>query len=73
MCSSDLKYLKGVTSECLNESQLRAWLRNAPSQKPMYSDPAKLGPTGGKYRGMPALGLSESDIDKLVAYLLTLK
>ena len=39
----------------------------------MYSDPAKLGPTGGKYRGMPALGLSESDIDKLVAYLLTLK
>ena len=67
------KYLKGVTSECLNESQLRAWLRNAPSQKPMYSDPAKLGPTGGKYRGMPNLGLSEDDIDKLVAYLATLK
>jgi cytochrome c oxidase subunit 2 len=67
------KYLAGVSEDCLNESQLRAWLRNAPSQKPMYADPAKLGPTGGKYRGMPALGLSEDDIDKLIAYLLTLK
>ena len=66
-------YLKGVTADCLNETQLRAWLRNAPAVKPMYADPAKLGPTGGKYRGMPALGLSEDDIDKLVAYLLTLK
>ena len=67
------KYLAGVSEDCLNATQLRAWLRNAPSQKPMYADPAKLGPTGGKYRGMPALGLSEADIDKLVAYLLTLK
>jgi hypothetical protein len=41
--------------------------------KPMYSDPAKLKPTGGKYRGMPNLNLTEDDIDKLVAYLLTLK
>ena len=67
------KYLDGVSEDCLNATQLRAWLRNAPAQKPMYADPAKLGPTGGKYRGMPALGLSENDIDKLVAYLLTLK
>jgi cytochrome c oxidase subunit 2 len=67
------KYLKGVNADCLNETALRAWLRNAPAVKPMYADPAKLGPTGGKYRGMPALGLSENDIDKLVAYLLTLK
>ena len=67
------KYLEGVTEDCLNATQLRAWLRNAPAQKPMYADPAKLGKTGGKYRGMPALGLSENDIDKLVAYLLTLK
>jgi hypothetical protein len=29
--------------------------------------------SGGKYRGMPNLGLTETDIDKLVAYLLTLK
>jgi cytochrome c oxidase subunit 2 len=67
------KYLAGVSEDCLNATDLRAWLRNAPAMKPMYADPTKLGPTDGKYRGMPALGLSESDIDKLVAYLLTLK
>ena len=67
------KYLAGVSEECLNQNDLRAWLRNAPAMKPMYADPAKLGASGGKYRGMPNLGLSEDDIDKLVAYLLTLK
>ena len=67
------RYLRGVTKDCLNERDLRAWLRNAPAMKPMYADPAKLGPTNGKYRGMPNLGLTEDDIDKLVAYLLTLK
>ena len=67
------KYLAGVSEECLNATDLRAWLRNAPAMKPMYADPTKLGATDGKYRGMPALGLSETDIDKLVAYLLTLK
>ena len=67
------KYLKGVTEECLNEKTLRAWLRNAPAMKPMYADPAKLEKTNGLYRGMPNLGLTEDDIDKLVAYLLTLK
>ena len=67
------KYLTGVTEDCLNETDLRAWLRNAPAMKPMYADPAKLGISEGKYRGMPNLGLSEDDIDKLVAYLLTLK
>ncbi len=67
------KYLTGVTTDCLNEKNLRAWLRNAPAMKPMYSDPTKLAKTGGKYRGMPNLGLSEDDIDKVVAYLSTLK
>ena len=67
------KYLEGVTEECLNQNDLRAWLRNAPAMKPMYADPTKLGPSDGKYRGMPNLGLTEDDIDKLVAYLLTLK
>jgi hypothetical protein len=67
------KYLSGVSEPCLNATALRAWLRNAPAMKPMYSDPTKLGPSGGKYRGMPNLGLTETDIDKLVAYLLTLK
>jgi hypothetical protein len=41
--------------------------------KPMYADPAKLEPSNGLYRGMPNLGLTEDDIDKLVAYLVTLK
>ncbi len=67
------KYLQGVTSECLNQNDLRSWLRNAPAMKPMYADPTKLEPTNGKYRGMPYLGLTEDDIDKLVAYLSTLK
>ena len=67
------KYLAGVSEECLNQTDLRSWLRNAPAMKPMYADPTKLTPTNGKYRGMPYLGLSEDDIDKLVAYLSTLK
>jgi cytochrome c oxidase subunit II len=67
------KYLAGVSEPCLNQTDLRGWLRNAPGVKPMYANPALLADTGGKYRGMPNLGLSESDIEKLVAYLLTLK
>jgi len=67
------KYLAGVSEECLSEKTLRAWLRNAPAMKPMYADPTKLEKTNGLYRGMPNLGLTEDDIDKLVAYLLTLK
>jgi cytochrome c oxidase subunit 2 len=41
--------------------------------KPMYAEPNLLEPSDGKYRGMPYLALTEDDIDKLVAYLLTLK
>jgi len=67
------KYLAGVTEDCLNTTDLRAWLRNAPVMKPMYANPDKLEPTDGKYRGMPNLNLTEDDIDKLVAYLLTLR
>ena len=67
------KYLAGVSEDCLNQSDLRGWLRNAPEMKPMYANPALLESTGGKYRGMPNLGLTETDIEKLVAYLLTLK
>ncbi|MDG2428622.1 MAG: cytochrome c oxidase subunit II [Acidimicrobiales bacterium] len=47
----------------LNRPQLEAWLRNAPAEKPAYAE--------GR-RGMPALGLSEDQIDDVVAYLLTL-
>jgi len=67
------KYLAGVTEECLNQKDLRAWLRNAPEVKPMYANPADLAISNGKYRGMPYLALSEDDINKLVPYLLTLK
>ena len=66
-------YLEGVTPECLNQVDLREWLRNAPGKKPMYADPDKLEATDGKYRGMPNLGLSEDQIDQLVAYLLERK
>jgi hypothetical protein len=64
-------YLAGTSAQCLNDSDLAAWLRDAPDRKPMYSDPAKT--IDGKFRGMPALGLSESQIDQLIAYLTTLK
>jgi len=67
------KYLAGVSAECLNQKDLREWLRNAPEKKPMYADPTKLQETNGKYRGMPALGLTEDQIDALVAYLLERK
>ena len=67
------KYLEGVTDECLNEVDLREWLRNAPAKKPMYADPEKLEETDGLYRGMPYLALSEDQIDDLIAYLLERK
>ena len=47
----------------LDRTQLEAWLRNAPAEKPAYAE--------GR-RGMPAMGLSEGQIDDVVAYLQTL-
>jgi cytochrome c oxidase subunit 2 len=67
------RYLEGVTPECLNEVDLREWLRNAPEKKPMYTNPEKLAETDGKTRGMPYLALSEDQIDQIVAYLLERK
>ena len=58
---------------CFNEGELRSWLRNAPAKKPMFADPTKLQSTGGRYRGMPNLNLSEAQIDQLIAYLLERK
>ena len=66
-------YLAGVTPECLNEVDLREWLRNAPAKKPMYSSDAQKAASDGKVRGMPNLGLSEAQIDELIAYLLERK
>lgn len=66
------RYLAGVTEDCLNEVDLREWLRDAPGKKPMYADLNLLAPTDGLPRGMPNLGLSEDQIDALLAYLLEL-
>jgi cytochrome c oxidase subunit 2 len=65
--------LKGVTPECLNQVDLRAWLRNAPGMKPMYVDTEGSPGAGGKIRGMPNLNLSEDQIDQLITYLLERK
>lgn len=66
-------YLDGVSRECLNEIDLKEWLRDAPTKKPMYTNPENLASTDGKVRGMPFLGLSEDQINELVAYLLERK
>lgn len=67
------RYLVGVTEPCLNEIDLKEWLRNAPAKKPMYTDPEQLEATNDKVRGMPNLALSEDQINELVAYLLERK
>ena len=67
------RYLEGVSSDCLNQKDLREWLRNSPAKKPMYADPTKLAASNGKYRGMPALGLTEDQITTIIAYLLERK
>ena len=67
------RYLAGVSADCLNEVDLREWLRNSPAKKPMYANPEELDETDGLYRGMPYLALSEDQIDQLLAYLLERK
>ena len=67
------KYNEGVTPDCLNEVELREWLRNAPAMKPMFANPEQLEETDGLPRGMPYLALSEDQIDELIAYLLERK
>jgi cytochrome c oxidase subunit 2 len=47
----------------LNRPRLEEWLRNPPAVLPMAAD---------QERGMPDLGLSEGEIDDLVAFLSTL-
>jgi cytochrome c oxidase subunit 2 len=46
-----------------DRGQLEAWLRNPPAEKPAFA---------ADLRGMPNMGLSESDIDLLVDYLMSL-
>jgi cytochrome c oxidase subunit 2 len=52
-----------VNTSRVNRVSLEAWLRNPAAIKPNYAK-------GG--RGMPNLGLTEAQIDELVAYLETL-
>ena len=59
------EYWPNTPPECLDRAKLEAWLRNAPGMKAMAPDP---GPNGLR-RGMPNLGLSEPQIDELIAYL----
>jgi len=66
-------YLEGVSAECLNEIELKEWLRDAPAKKPMYADATQLAETDGMVRGMPYLALSEDQLNELVAYLLERK
>ena len=69
-CTADLgSQPTGTPDACLNRADLEAWLRNAPAEKPMYSELN----AEKKYRGMPNLNLSEQQIKELVAYLSTLK
>ena len=48
----------------VNQGEIGNWLRNPPGMKPMAAD---------RNRGMPNLNLTEDEIDKIVAYLSTLK
>jgi len=59
---------KGL-DQCLNLTDLQAWLRDAPAMKPMY--PGETMHPGS--RGMPNFDLSEDQISQLVAFLRTLK
>jgi cytochrome c oxidase subunit 2 len=54
----------GASEYYFNRTALEAWLRNPPALKPAAADEG---------RGMPNLGLSEDQIDQLVAYLESLK
>lgn len=50
--------------EHFNIADLKAWLKDPPSRKPMYAEGS---------RGMPNLNLTDEQIDALVAYLETLE
>ncbi len=66
-------YLRGVTPECFNEAELRSWIRDAPAKKPMFASEAEKDLSGGLYRGMPNLNLTDDQIDEIIAYLLERK
>jgi cytochrome c oxidase subunit II len=57
-----------IDESTVNRPALESWLRNPPATKPASAVPNK----AGLLRGMPNLGLTETQIDQLVAYLTTL-
>ena len=59
----------GTPVNCLNVVALARWLRNPPGVLPMDATQN----AEGLYRGMPNLGLSETQIGQIIAYLSTLK
>jgi cytochrome c oxidase subunit II len=58
-------------------NNLENWLRDPSGEKPMAPDPVIPNPHGDNPefvgKGMPTLGLSEEQIDQLIAYLTTLR
>jgi len=69
-CTGDLQGLPtGTPTTCLAAETLASWIRNPSALVPMDTQPN----ADGKIRGMPTLGLSETQISQLVAYLATLK
>lgn len=54
---------------CFNEAALEEWLRDPPAHKAMQPEPVE---GRSPIRGMPDLGLTEEQIDQLIAYLTTL-
>ena len=66
-------YLQGVTRECLNEKDLRDWIRNAPAKKPMYATDDQIARNNGMSRGMPNLKLNDDQISQIIDYLVTRK
>lgn len=55
----------------LNRSDLEAWLRNPPAEKPMVAEHLPE-PGDEKVRGMPNFNLQEEQIDQLVDFLASL-
>jgi cytochrome c oxidase subunit 2 len=67
----EAQYLDIIENGEFNRTQLEAWLRDPPGEKPMAPEPNEY--SDGLGRGMPNLNLSETQIDQLVAYLETLR
>ncbi len=66
----DRSYEEIIADGVVNRAELEAWIRDPSALKPMAPDPSRGNEFG---RGMPDLGLTEDQIDDLVAYLMVLE